>query len=144
MKRFLGILFAMAALCAALLGCAASAEETDWTWEEQPDGTAVITGYSGETDTVTIPAEIGGKRVSGIADAAFASSTGFADVTVPGTVARIGNAAFAGIATLKTVTVEQGVEEIGSEAFTDCPNLTAVTLPESGVTGVGEKAFAFC
>ncbi len=40
----------------------APAQEGDFQWEETEDGTAAITGYTGEGGAVEIPAVIGGKR----------------------------------------------------------------------------------
>ena len=114
-----------------------------WAWEELLDGTVEITGYSGRNSIVTFPARLGGKRVSGIADGAFAGSGCFMEITIPGTIDRIGNGAFAGSGTLKKVTVQQGVKIIGSEAFCDCPKLETVVLPQSGVT-LGSKLFLYC
>ena len=114
-----------------------------WEYDELLDGTVEITGYTEGLRTVTIPRQIAGKQVSGIADMAFAGSAVFVNVTIPGTISRIGEAAFAGIRALETVTVCQGVKNIGSEAFTDCPNLISVTLPDSGVN-LGGKLFRYC
>ena len=114
----------------------------DWKWEEQEDGTVVITAYRGSATELTIPGELNGKRVSGIGETAFVRSN-LVSVTIPGTVDRIGNAAFAASGALKSITVAQGVKEIGDEAFADCPKLIDVTLPESGVT-LGDRLFRYC
>ena len=114
-----------------------------WEYSELLDGTVEITGYTESQGTVTIPRQIGGKQVSGIADGAFAGNDVLVSVTVPGTVTRIGEEAFAGSARLTSVTVGNGVKVIGFQAFCDCPFLSTVTLPESGVS-LGTRLFRYC
>ena len=66
----------------------------DCYYEEREDGTLMITGcvggeYSDNLDLV-IPSEIGGKRVTGIADSAFRYRGGLNSVIIPESVTSIG------------------------------------------------------
>lgn len=83
-----------------------------WEWRELMDGTVEITGCTRIAEAFSIPREIGGKRVSAVADEAFAGAPGIISVAVPGTVDRIGARAFAEIPSLKSVVVSQGVKVV--------------------------------
>jgi hypothetical protein len=54
----------------------------------------VISGYTGETVSVAIPAAIGGRPVAGIGDRAFSGCTGLASVTIPASVISVDEGAF--------------------------------------------------
>ncbi len=45
---------------------------------------------------------------------------------------------------IKTVVIETGVTGIGNKAFMNCNVLTSVTLPESGLETIGKKSFMGC
>jgi len=77
---------------------------------------AVITGYTGNEETLVIPSNIDGYTVSEISDSAFSSNK------------------------IKSVIISNGITKIGWFAFKDCPNLTSVTIPSS-VTSIGYSAF---
>ena len=87
--------------------------QKDWT-----DSKAVlITGYEGEGGKVTIPAKIGGKRVSRVG--------GFKDDD-----------------TITEIIVSEGIKSIENETFVNCPNLTKVTLPSTVESAYA--CFSFC
>ncbi len=77
---------------------------------------ALITGYSGKTETLVIPSYIDGVKVYGIAESAFA----FSDI--------------------KSVIVSEGVEYIDWFAFFNSPFLISVTIPSS-VSKIEYSAF---
>ena len=77
---------------------------------------AVITGYTGNDETLVIPSVIDGYTVSEISDSAFSSEQ------------------------IKRVIITSGVSKIGWFAFQGCTNLTSVTIPSS-VTSIGYSAF---
>ncbi len=57
----------------------------------------------------------------------------------------IGEAPWAALsAEIKTVVIGSGITRIGARAFQDCSRLTSVTLPESGLSEIGECAFYYC
>ncbi len=144
-KRVLG-----AVLCAALLLCAVpvgniavSAEQNgDFEYEILEDGTASITGYMGDGGDVTIPAEIGGHRVSEIGQGAFTNCTKSVSVTVPGSV-EISDYAFFGCEGLTAIYLQDGITSIGREAFAYCTALKSVTIPGS-VQQVGNIYYTDC
>ncbi len=94
--------------------------EGNWIYRELGDGTVEIAGYTGSDSNLNIPASLGGKTVSGIADGAFVATRG-----------------------IVSITVADGITSIGEEAFADCPDLLSVSLPDS-VTSIGRRAFRYC
>ena len=106
---------------------------------------------------VTIPAELWGERVTGIANGAFENS-GITSVTIPNSVTIIGNSAFANNK-LTSVTIPEGVTIIGDKAFannhwttnekyTDGSSYTqhhglARVIIANSVTSIGQEAFAY-
>jgi len=125
-----------------------------------------ITGYTGNSANVNIPAQIQGLPVTGIGERAFAGNnrlnsinipysvtfiSGWAfqncssltNITIPYSVTFIGNLAFSGCGSLTNITIPSSVMSIGNSAFSGCGNLTSITLPSS-VTSIGNSAFSGC
>jgi len=84
-----------------------SASENGYVYVLHDDGSVMIT-EAFASGNVTIPSELGGRKVTAIADGAFFGLTGITSVTIP-----------------------DGVESIGIYAFSDCTSLEEVTIPES-------------
>jgi hypothetical protein len=101
------------------------------------DGNGTITKYEGWTDTVVIPAQIGGKPVTAIAGSAFAGND-LVSVTIPAGVKTIGDGAFASNK-LASVTIPDSVTAIGGGAFSH-NQLASVNIP-AGVI-IGSVAFS--
>ena len=89
-----------------------------FSYEEQ-NGTAVITGFSGNVESLVIPAAINGLPVISVASYAFGGST------------------------LRSVIISNGVQKIDWFAFYGCSSLSTVTLPNS-VVSIGHAAFDGC
>lgn len=87
-----------------------------------------------ETDRMTIES-------AAIVDPSFSGSLVVPDVLGGGRVMGIGEKAFAGWSDLKSVTIPEGVEKIGDSAFADCTHLSRVVFPSS-VWDVGSNAFS--
>ncbi len=79
-----------------------------------------ITGYTGELSSLTVPAELGGKKVVSTATSALKAN-----------------------AKLTEVRFEDGITEIGSLTFMNCSSLKKAVLPAS-VTTIGTYAFYGC
>ena len=114
MKKWIAFLLTVF-LCTAV--CAALAEETsgDFQYLLLEDGSAAITGYTGEGTEITIPAWLDDHPVSAVQGL--------------------------GAAEPEAVAISYGVKEIGPYAFSGCTSLRQVSIPES-VTNIGENAFA--
>lgn len=82
----------------------AVAEDTDFRYEIQDDGTVMITRYRGEAKDCIIPEEIDGKKVTSISRGAFA---------------RLND--------LKSVLIPFGVVSIGESAFFECESMTSIS-----------------
>lgn len=119
---------------------------TDYTYEENEDGTITITAYTGDAEELVIPSEIDGKTVSAIDSGIFSPLNGgnktIKKITVPGSVKTIGEEAFACATALEEVYIEDGVTEIGDLAFSGCTNLKKITIPKS-VEKIGKGAFLY-
>ena len=102
-----------------------------------------VTGYLGtDWSTLTIPAEVGGKTVTGIATGAFAGQQAIQHIVLPESVKTIGSSAFADCTGLQDIDLSH-VTSMGNGAFQRCMALKTVVLGE-GMTVVPENAFAFC
>ncbi|GHV43712.1 hypothetical protein AGMMS49546_26110 [Spirochaetia bacterium] len=114
--------------------------DKDFTVELTQDGKGVaITGYTGKTVAVKIPATIQGMPVREIWAEAFMIKFSITSVVIPDSVTYIGNNAFQQCG-LTSVTIGSGVTFIGDAAFAG-NNLTSVVIPNS-VTSIGVAAFS--
>ena len=88
----------------------------------------MITGCR-DTDsgTVTIPAQIDGKPVTGLLSLGGAAKTAL-HVVLPDSVTTVGESAFFGASRLQTVTVGSGVRYLDLNMFRYCSSLAAITL----------------
>ncbi|MBQ3940451.1 MAG: leucine-rich repeat protein [Oscillospiraceae bacterium] len=115
------------------------------------DGTeAVIRGYNGSAQTVTIPSYIDGKKVTVIEDEAFSPYRTFdnknhpvdvTSVTIPNTVRSIGFRAFYQVP-LNKISLPASVTSVGQEAFSSCNSLTEVKI--YGKAALGYNSFRSC
>ena len=141
-KLILGLvtLTITAVLCAV---CACAETYGDYEYAVLEDGTVEITDYTGSATELTIPAEINGKKVTGIDIIAFYNCTSLTSVTIPDGVTSIGNLAFEGCSSLISIDIPDSVTSIGNGAFVECAKLKSVTIP-SGVTSIGDRTFEYC
>ena len=97
---------------------------------EIDNGQVTITGYSGDSLSLIIPASIDGFTVTKIDDGAF-KTLNITSVTIPDTVVSIGWFAFSDCASLTRVFIPQSVVSIGYEAFSGCKQLTVYATKDS-------------
>lgn len=117
--------------------------EGDWKYLLADDGSAVLTGYTGNKTNITLPSKLGGKQVKTIADSAFYNHKDLKRVIIPNGVSSIGDSAFSWCTGLESVTIPGSVTTIGKAAFSWCTSLGSVTIPDS-VTSVGDSGFERC
>ena len=117
--------------------------EPEYTSREKEDGTIAVTGYNGSDSALTIPASINGKKVSEIADSAFAGLLCLKTVRVPEGVTHIGNYAFECCSLLKKIYLPESLRSIGDGAFSGCGSLSLVDM-QDGVKTIGNGAFLCC
>ena len=127
----------------------------DFEYEVLDDGTAKIVKYTGNDETVNIPSEINGKKVTVIGGKSndhfevidyfgvFEGNTNVKTVNIQNGVEIIGGGAFSGCKSLISVNIPDSVTKIDSYAFYDCPNLKTVNIG-SGVEEIKSNAFIRC
>ncbi len=103
----------------------------DFEYEILEDGTAVITDYNGEAETLEIPSTLDGYTVTSIGEEAFEYCESLTSVTIPDSVTSIGDYAFPGCDGLTSVTIPDSVTSIGYAAFRWCDSLTRITVDEN-------------
>lgn len=103
----------------------------------------VITEYTGNDTSVSIPSTIGSDTVTAIGSGAFAGNTDIKSVYLPSSVTQIGQEAFADCTSLTSVSLPSSLEHIGIGAFYGCTNLSSVSVP-NGTKSIGDEAFADC
>jgi hypothetical protein len=116
----------------------AFAAESDYSYVDNGDGTATITGYSGTDTNLVIPSTVDGLTVTSIGADAF-ENKGISEVTIPNTVQTIGSGAFKSNS-LTSIIIPDSVITIGDRAFAK-NSLTSVTIPEN-VVNIEALAFA--
>ncbi len=89
-------------------------------------------------DNVTIPSEIEGYKVIGIAEEAFRRNDVFKSLTLADTIEWIAEEAFYN-SKIPTVILNEGLKEISASAF-ESSKLTSIVIPSS-VETIGAKAF---
>ena len=102
-----------------------------------------ITGNTGISGDVVIPATIEGKPVTSIGDQAFLGCSGITNITIPNSVTSIGNQVFHSCTGLTSITIPDKVTNIEFGMFYLCSGLTSITIPD-GVTSIGDSAFHAC
>ena len=142
---FAGLMAVMICLFPAL--CFAG-EETEpealrfgeWEYCLKEDGTVTILCWNGEGETLVIPGEMAGRKVTGIGGKAFYARTGLKEVVIPDTVTTIGGSAFYECSGLSAVMIPDSVTDIDDYAFCMCSSLKSITIPDF-VTRIGKMAF---
>ena len=138
-----------------------------WMEEQKPteftysgSNTIEIKAYSGISENLWIPAYIGGKEVTSIAESAFRNHAYLTSIVIPNSVTSIGTGAFDGCIGIKAasmpanaisfipqsqlalVNITGGVI-IDSYAFKNCKSLVDVTIANS-IKIIGDEAFRGC
>ncbi len=98
--------------------------------------------YNGP-EILTVPASLGGEKITALSDACFANTKKIAGIELPNTLRRIGDAAFAGSERLRGVFIPESVSVIGERAFYGCMSLESVCIP-STIRQIGSDAFTRC
>lgn len=107
------------------------------------DANGLITAYQGTDSVLSIPAEIGGVRITGIAYGAFRDNLRLTEVILPEGLNTVGYLAFSGCANLRSVTLPDSLATIDGWAFQGCASLKEIDIPEN-VVSIGECAFYQC
>ena len=112
----------------------------DYAYMVGDDGNAVIVKYEGDSekeDTLIIPDNLDGYRVTSVREYAFLSDR-FSTVILPDSITVIDNYAFCN-ALVKSIVIPASVERIGEDAFTAYDEATSSLKPIPGLTLVVRK-----
>ena len=109
----------------------------------QASGGVEVTGYAGDATELSIPEELGGSKVVGIANSALSGHASLRSVALPPSLGRVGTGAFRGCSSLASVDLPPSVSFVDNGAFEGCSSLSSVTLPE-GLRGLGRSVFRGC
>lgn len=152
-------------LCLFPFGCIGEKSCGCFEYEVLPNGTAVITRYTGEEGRVLeLPSSLDDLKVSRIGDYAFAYSSleniiipegvleigacafnacyRLTDIRLPSTLKRIEADAFLCCTALEQISFPKELQYLGDEAFYNCQNLKTATVPDS--TQMGVRVFEAC
>ena len=110
---------------------------------QQASGGVEVTGYAADATELSIPEELGGSKVVGIANSALSGHTSLRSVSLPSSLERVGAGAFRGCSSLAGVDLPASVSFVDNDAFDGCSSLSSVTLPE-GLRGLGSRVFSGC
>lgn len=167
MKKLISVLTVLTLLisCCVISAGTVYALDGDYIYKELSDGTAEITGYTGEGGDVTLPSALGGLEVTSLGDKAFYKNKNLKNVTLPDSITHIGDQTFAGsyitgitmtdavidmgtntftyCVYLEDITLSAGLNTISNNAFSNCTRLESVVIPE-GVGIISTSAFQFC
>ena len=125
MKKLIATLLTIACVMTlfSIFAFAETAQSSgDFTYEVKGNGTATITGYSGEQTDIILPNMIDGYTITSIGDLAFYSEEFRGEsisVTIPDSVVSIGEKAFWN-RNVRSINLPDGLESIGYGAFVGC------------------------
>jgi hypothetical protein len=116
-----------------------------FTYTDNGDGTATITGYSVTVPaTLAIPSTIGPSlSVTIIGESAFLNATGLTTLTLPSSLTFVGWNAFQSCTSLNNLTLPSSLTIVGSDAFNGCTSLATITF-SSGTVIADSDAFLDC
>ncbi len=108
------------------------------------DEKGVLTAYNGAGGELTIPAEVEGVAVTGIAEKVFdEKKQELTKVTISAGITEIPKDLFKGCAKLEEVVFPNSLEKLGRESFKGCVKLANVEFPEN-LEEIGYYAFMGC
>lgn len=107
-------------------------------------GGYMVTGYSGASTEIEIPATFAFRKVSSIGDGAFSGNTTLTKVTLPEGLIYIGEQAFYGCTGITDMNIPLSVTTFGAEAFSNCSSWKTSVVLGDGVTDIPENCFYNC
>ena len=99
--------------------------------------------YEVTTADITLPNEVNGRDIVGIAENAFKAENSIKSVTVPSTYKYISDFAFYDCDSLTSVSLPDTLESIGKGAFMSCDALASFKVP-AGVKEISVSTFESC
>lgn len=114
----------------------------NYIYEILVDGTVRLDTVLWSRASVTVPAELDGRRVSSVGTA-FMGFTELESITLPEGIKVLNSHAFYGCENLREVHLPESLVEIMPISFVNCYALESIHIPDS-VTTIGYSAFAWC
>lgn len=114
----------------------------DFIIEKTGEGEARITGYIGNDEELTIPAELEGCKIKSIAENAFKDNLSVRFLTISEGIEAIEDYAFAYCRALTSVILPKTLKVVGEGAFYYCPKMRSAAIP-STVESIGKEAFGY-
>jgi len=102
-----------------------------------------VTGFSGEPETLDIPAYVGGLPVTEVRDNAFYCCTSLRRISLPDTVKTMGHHCFYGCSSLEEAVLPRNLNVMGMGCFEGCISLNKLTLPD-GISVLPDSCFRQC
>ena len=116
----------------------------DYVYAILSDGTAEITGYTGEETYLTIPERVNEDiPVSSIGSSVFAYNDSLETVIVPEGIVSIGDHSFAECTALESVSLPESLQWLGDLVFQGDIKLSEITLP-ANLVRIGMNPFDRC
>ena len=114
----------------------------DYTYGLCDDGSVIIKKYNGKAQTLRVPSEIDGKKVTAIESYAF-ENTSLTSIILPETITIIAAMAFNDCKNLKSITLSDSIEDLTMYAFYECSALESINMPKN-LKKIWGNAFLGC
>lgn len=140
-KLFVIYLMFLGIFCKGTIVNAEHIRSGDFTYWEFNDGSISISGYYGTNETVTIPSEIDGKKITGVFG--IVRKNNIKHLIIEDGIINIEEDAFLACENLESVSLPDSIEKIDKSAFKDCGKLKTINIPNS-VKIIEDCAFSHC
>lgn len=119
-------------------------EYEDFTYYLDNEDGAVISEYSGDSDTIIVPSSLGGEAIRAIGFSAFSGLTNVKKIVLPDTLYYIYPAAFKGMTSLTSINIPKYCRSFSKMAFEDCSSITDIDFSTELISTIGAQAFKNC
>ncbi len=118
-------------------------EATEGLSYESVDGGYAVSGYTGTSSIVNIPATYQSQPVVKVYSGAFRNNSTITTVNIGKNVTAFSPFAFMSCKNLTSISLPSGLKSIGTQAFYGCSSLTSMTLPNT-IEIIDMSAFSGC